>query len=333
MILSRRTLLSTALAIVASVATLGGASHQTAAAEDYPNRPVTLVVPAAAGGTTDIVARLAAEGLTKELGQQFIVDNKGGASGNIGIRTVARAEPDGYTLLLTFSGYQVTNPSLFEKLEWDPIESFVPVGLLAKAPFLIIAKKDLPASNLPELVAYAKQKPGELTYASSGQGSLQHIGAELLQQLTGTKMVHVPYKGAGPAMTDLLGGVVDIYITSPPSAAAHLKNGAVKGLAMAAPERHPMLPDVPTAAEAGVPGLELVSWYAVYAPAGTPQAIVDRLAGALEKVATNESYRQRITEQGAYPVFMGPQELGEFTKAELAHWGEVIKTAGIILDQ
>ena len=231
-----------------------------------PTRPVTLVVPAAAGGTTDIVARLIAEGMTKELGQQFIVDNKGGASGNIGIRTVARAEPDGYTLLLTFSGYQVTNPALFKKLDWDPIESFVPVALTAKSPFLIVARKDLPANTLQEFIAYAKEKPGEVTYASSGQGSLQQIGAEQLQQLTGTKMVHVPYKGAGPAMIDLLGGVVDIYITSPPSAAGHLKNGGVKGLAMAAPERHPMLPDIPTTAEAGVPGLELVSWYAVYAP-------------------------------------------------------------------
>jgi tripartite-type tricarboxylate transporter receptor subunit TctC len=324
--LPRRSLLSTALALAFS---LGHGAY----AADYPNRPITMVVPAAAGGTTDIVARLAGQELTKELGQQVVVDNKGGASGNIGIRTVARAEPDGYTLLMTFSGYQVTNPSLFKKLEWDPLKSFVPVGLVAKAPFLIIAKKDLPASTLPELVAYAKERPGELTYASSGQGSLQHIGAELLQQLTGTKMVHVPYKGAGPAMTDLLGGVVDIYITSPPSAAAHLKNGAVKGLAMAAPERHPMLPDIPTAAEAGVPGLELVSWYAVYAPASTPRPVVDRLADALEKVATSESYRQQVNEQGAYGTFMGPAELDAFQRAELAHWGEVIKTAGITLDQ
>jgi tripartite-type tricarboxylate transporter receptor subunit TctC len=330
--LSRRHLLGTALAVATSVASFSFAPQATVAAETYPDRPVTLVVPAAAGGTTDIVARLIAEGVTKELGQQFIVDNKGGASGNIGIRTVARAEPDGYTLLLTFSGYQVTNPSLFKKLEWDPIKSFVPVALTAKAPFLIIARKDLPANTLQEFIAYAKQKPDEVTYASSGQGSLQHIGAEQLQQLTGTKMIHVPYKGAGPAMIDLLGGVVDIYITSPPSAAGHLKNGGVKGLAMAAPERHPMLPDIPTAAEAGVPGLELVSWYAVYAPAGAPQDIVDRLASAMEKIATSEDYRQKIQEQGAYATFMGPQELGEFTKAELAHWSEVIKKAGITLE-
>ena len=271
---------------------------------------MTLVVPAAAGGTTDIVARLIAEGMTKELGQQFIVDNKGGASGNIGIRTVARAEPDGYTLLLTFSGYQVTNPALFKKLDWDPIESFVPVALTAKSPFLIVARKDLPANTLQEFIAYAKEKPGEVTYASSGQGSLQQIGAEQLQQLTGTKMVHVPYKGAGPAMIDLLGGVVDIYITSPPSAAGHLKNGGVKGLAMAAPERHPMLPDIPTTAEAGVPGLELVSWYAVYAPAGTPQDIVDKLAGAMEKIATSAGLQAEDPGAGRVRDLHGPQGAG-----------------------
>ena len=236
-------------------------------------------------------------------------------------------------MLLTFSGYQVTNPALFKKLDWDPIESFVPVALTAKSPFLIVARKDLPANTLQEFIAYAKEKPGEVTYASSGQGSLQQIGAEQLQQLTGTEMVHVPYKGAGPAMIDLLGGVVDIYITSPPSAAGHLKNGGVKGLAMAAPERHPMLPDIPTTAEAGVPGLELVSWYAVYAPAGTPQDIVDKLAGAMEKIATSADYKQKILEQGAYATFMGPKELGEFTKTELTYWGEVIKKAGITLDQ
>lgn len=328
----RRHLLGTALAVAASFAPFSLARRGAVAAEDYPTRPVTLVVPAAAGGTTDIVARLVGEGMTKELGQQFIVDNKGGASGNIGIRTVARAEPDGYTLLLTFSGYQVTNPTLFKKLDWDPIKSFVPVALVAKSPFLIVARKDLPANTLQEFIAYAKAKPGEVTFASSGQGSLQHIGAEQLQQLTGTKMVHVPYKGAGPAMIDLLGGVVDIYITSPPSAAGHLKSGGVKGLAMAAPERHPMLPDIPTAAEAGVPGLELVSWYAVYAPAGTPQGILDKLAGAIQKIATSEAYRQKILEQGAYATFMGPKELGEFTSTELAYWGEVIQKAGITLE-
>ena len=173
---SRRLLLSTAIALFTSVAGLGSAPHIAMAADEYPSRPVTLLVPSAPGGTTDIVARLVAEGMTKELGRQFIVDNKGGASGNIGIRNAAGAEPNGYTLLLTFSGYQVTNPWLFKKLGWDPVKSFVPVGLVAKAPFLIIAKKDLPVTTLPELIAYAKQKPGEVTYASSGPGRFSTSG-------------------------------------------------------------------------------------------------------------------------------------------------------------
>jgi tripartite-type tricarboxylate transporter receptor subunit TctC len=332
MALSRRILLSASLALLTSVMGPGMAPRTALAADEYPSRPVTLLVPAAAGGTTDIVARLVAEGITKELGRQFIVENKGGASGNIGIRNAADADPDGYTLLVTFSGYQVTNPWLFKKPGWDPVKSFVPVGLVAKSPFLIIARKDLPVASLPELVDYARKKPGEVTYASSGQGSLQHIGAEQLQQLTGTKMLHVPYKGAGPAMTDLLGGVVDIYITSPPSAAAHLKSGGVKGLAMAAPERHPMLPEIPTAAEAGVAGLNLVSWYAVYAPVRTPQAIVDRLATSLEKIAQSGDFRDRLLELGAYPAFMSPQELGDFTRSEFAYWGEVITKAQITLE-
>jgi tripartite-type tricarboxylate transporter receptor subunit TctC len=327
----RHNLLGQAVAVATSLGSLFLASHAMAE-EGYPTRPVTLVVPSAAGGTTDIVARLVAEGLTKELGQQFVVDNKGGASGNIGIRTVARADPDGYNLLLTFSGYQVTNPALFTDLDWDPIESFAPVALMAKSPFLVVARKDLPANTLPELVTYAKEHPGEVTFASSGPGSLQQIGAEQLQQLTGIEMVHVPYKGAGPAMIDLLGGVIDIYITSPPSAAGHLKDATVKGLAMAAPERHPMLPDIPTAAEAGVPGLEIVSWYAVYAPAGTPQPVIDTLAAALEKVANSEEYKKSILDQGAYATFMNPTELADFTKSELVYWGDVVKKSGITLN-
>ena len=327
----RRRLLGTALAVATSLACFSSVPRG-AAAEDYPTRPVTLMVPAAAGGTTDIVARLIAEGMTKELGQQFIVDNKGGASGNIGIRTVARAEPDGYTLLVAYSGYQVTNPSLFKELNWDPIRDFVPVGLAIKAPHVIVVRKDLPVNSLQELIEYAKAHPGELNYASPGNGSIPHIGAEQLQQLTGTEMVHVPYKGTGPAMIDLLGGSVDLLITTPPSAAGHLRENSVKGLALADDKRHPMLPDLPTSAEAGLPGFELEAWIAVYAPAGTPQPVVDKLDVALEKVVKSEQFEKKASEQGTYAVHMDPSELGKYTTAELARWGEVIRKAGITLE-
>ena len=180
-------------------------SQSASGADAYPDRPVTLIVPSTPGGTTDFTARLLAEGLTRELGQQFIVDNKGGASGNIGIGQAARAEPDGYNLLLTYSGYQVTNPSLFKNIKWDAVKDFAPIALVIKAPHVFLVKKDLPVNSIAELITYGKEHPGELNFASSGNGSLQHIGAEQFMQQTGIDMTHVPYKGAGPAMTDLLG--------------------------------------------------------------------------------------------------------------------------------
>jgi tripartite-type tricarboxylate transporter receptor subunit TctC len=197
---------------------------------------------------------------------------------------------------------------------------------------VIVVRKDLPVNSLQELIEYTKAHPGELNYASPGNGSIPHIGAEQLQQLTGTKMVHVPYKGTGPAMIDLLGGSVDLLITTPPSAAGHLRENSVKGLALADDKRHPMLPNLPTSAEASLPGFELEAWIAVYAPAGTPQAVVDKLDAALEKVVKSEQFEKKASEQGTYAVHMGPSELGKYTEAELARWGEVIRKAGITLE-
>jgi tripartite-type tricarboxylate transporter receptor subunit TctC len=332
MTVTRRLLLSATLALAASVTGAGMMSRSAVAAEEYPARPVTMVVPVTPGGIVDFTARLIAEGLTSELGSQFIVDNRGGASGNIGIQRVARADPDGYTLLVAYSGYQVTNPSLFKKLTWDPIRDFTPVGLAIVAPHVIVARKDLPVDSLQELIDYAKAHPGELNFGTPGNGSIPHIGGEQLQQLTGAKMVHVPYKGTGPAMTDLLGGTLDLVITTPPSAAGHLRTGKVKGLALAGDKRHPMLAELPTTAESGLPGFELEAWTAIYAPAGTPQPIVDKLAASLEKVVKSPAFEKSALEQGTYAVHMGPKELGEFTRTELAQWGEVIKKAGIELD-
>ncbi|WGD29656.1 tripartite tricarboxylate transporter substrate binding protein [Ancylobacter sp. WKF20] len=303
-----------------------------ALAQNYPTKPVTIIVPSAPGGTTDIAARLVAEGLSKHYGKSFVVENKGGASGNIGITEASRARPDGYTLLLTYSGYQVNNPALFKSLAWDPIKSFVPVALVLKAPHVILVSKDLPVNTLQEFVAYAKSKNGSVTYASSGPGSIQHIGGEQLAQLTGIKMIHVPYKGAGPALTDLLAGSVNLFITTPPSAVGHISSGAVKGLAIAAPERHPLLPNVPTTAEAGVPGLELTAWFAMYAPAGTPKAIVDDLSAQIKTLVESEDFKAQAAKQGAYAVFLGADELGEFTQQELKVWGEVIRKANITLE-
>jgi tripartite-type tricarboxylate transporter receptor subunit TctC len=322
---SARRLVSAGL-FAASLLSLGAVGVQ---AQTYPTRPVTIVVPAAPGGTTDFTARLLAEGLTKAFSQQFVVENKGGASGNLGNTQAARAAPDGYTLLLAYSGYQVTNPALYQNLAWDPLKSFAPVALAITAPHVILVKKSLPVNTLAEFVAYAKRDAGRINYASSGLGSIQHIGAEQLSLVSDIKMVHVPYRGAGPAMNDLLAGTVDLFITTPPSAVGHIHAGTVKALAMASKQRHPMLPQVPTSAEAGVPGIELDAWFALYAPAGTPQPVIDRLAGETEKIVRSDNFRKRAEEAGAYATYLPPAELRRLTETELDYWSGVIRKAGI----
>ena len=319
--------LSGALAIAVGML-LTGAQAQT-----YPTRPITIVVPAAPGGGGDFTARLLGESLSKSLGEQIVVENKPGASGNLAAQTVARAEPDGYTLLLAYSGSHVANPALFPNLPWDPVRSFSPVALAVTAPHVIVVKKDLPAQTLSELLAYAKQKPGGINYATSGRGSIQHIGTEQLAQLAGTKMVHVPYRGAGPAMTDLLQGIIDLIVTTPPAVVGHVQSKSVKALAIASKQRHPMLPDVPTTGEAGLPNFELDAWFAIYAPAGTPPPVVDRLASEIEKVVDSSEFKRRAEESGTYASFKGPAELAAFTHTELAYWSNVIKTLGITAEQ
>jgi tripartite-type tricarboxylate transporter receptor subunit TctC len=313
------------LVLAASLAVLAGPGL----AQEYPARPVTIVVPSAPGGTTDFTARLLGDHLTRLLGQTFVVENAGGASGNIGNAKVAKAAPDGYTLLLSYSGYHVANPHLFKAPGWDPIKSFEPVALAIKAPHVAVAKKTLPVTDLKTFVAYAKANPGKLNYASSGLASIQHIGGEQLKQVAGIDMTHVPYRGAGPAMQDVLAGNIDIFITTPPSVVAHVQSKSVIPLALAAKERHPVMPDVPTAAEQGLPGFELVAWFALYAPAGTPQPIIDKLTKAAETAVKSKEFAEKATGAGAYAAYLGPKELGEFTKAELDYWGKVIKAANI----
>jgi len=318
-----------ALRFAAALATVVVCGTSPLGAQNYPTRPVTLVVPAAPGGTADFTARLLSEGLTKGLGIQVLVENKSGASGNLGNTAVARAASDGYTLLLAYSGFQVTNPALYANLAWDPLRSYAPIALAIVAPHVVLTRKNLPARTLLEFVAFAKREPGKVNYASSGLGSIQNIGAEQLSLLSDLKMVHVPYRGAGPAMNDLIAGTVDLFITTPPSAVGHIQAGSVNALAMASKTRHPMLPNVPTAAEAGVPGFELDAWFAVYAPAGTPAPIVAKLASEIEKIVKSENFRERAEGAGAYARYMGPAELAKFTETELDYWSGVIRKAGI----
>jgi tripartite-type tricarboxylate transporter receptor subunit TctC len=292
--------LATALAVLLSVTA-------PAKAQTDPARPVTLIVPAAPGGTADFTARLLADGLTKAMNVQFLVENKSGASGNLGNTAVARAAPDGHTLLISYSGFQVTNPTLYQNLAWDPLKSYAPVALAIVAPHVVLTRKNLPVRTLTEFVAFAKAQPGKVNYASSGLGSIQNIGAEQLSLLTGIKMVHVPYRGAGPAMNDLIAGTVDLFITTPPSAVGHIQAGTVNALAMASKTRHPMLPNVPTSAEAGVAGFELDAWFAVYAPAGTPAAIVTRLAGEIEKNRQEREFPRARRGRRRLRHFHGPR--------------------------
>jgi tripartite-type tricarboxylate transporter receptor subunit TctC len=317
-----------ALAAAAAAGLAGPARAQA----KYPDRPVTLVVPSAPGGTTDFTARLIAEPLSKALGQPVVVDNKPGASGNISNQFVAKAKPDGHTLLVAYSGYQVGNPHLFAKAGWDPIRDFAPVAMVTRAPQLVTVRGDLPANTIQELVAFAKANPGKLNYASSGNGSIQHIAGELFKQLTGTFITHIPYRGAGPAVQDLMGGQVDLFITTPASVVQQIKAGRLKGLAVTGPARLSALPQVPTAAEAGLKGFALDSWFALYAPAGTSADIVQVLNTEVGRIIAAPETRRKAEESGTAVEQMSPAQLGEYMRKELEEWGRVIRTAKITAD-
>lgn len=305
------------------------ASAAPALAADYPDHPITLIVSAAPGGTTDIAARLISVPLAKALGQTVVVENRPGASGGIAAQAVARARPDGYTLLLQYSGYQVITPSVMKNIGWDPVKDFAPVANVLSAPQVVVVRPSLPINSMKELVAYAKEHPGALNYASSGNGSLQQVATELLNQQAGIKTAHIPYKGTGPALADLLSGSVDMTITTPPPLLGQITAGKLRALAVTGEQRLPSLPNVPTVAQAGFPDLIVSSWFAMYAPAGTSPEVVNKLAGEIEKIMKTDEFRQKAAEQGAEARFMGPKELGDYTRSELVRWNKVVKTANI----
>jgi tripartite-type tricarboxylate transporter receptor subunit TctC len=310
-------------------AALAGVSPSLFAQGKYPERTITLVVPTAPGGSTDFTARLVSDQLGRALGQPVVVDNKPGGSGNIGNQIVARAKPDGYTLLVAYSGYQVANPHLFKQAGWDPIKDFAPVAMMTRAPQVIAASPKLPVNTLQELIAYAKANPGKLNFASSGNGSIQHIAGELFKQLTGTFITHIPYKGSGPAVQDLMGGQVDLFITTPAGVYTQIQSGKLKGLAVTSTRRLSSLPNVPTALESGLKGYELDSWFALYAPAGTPADVVQKLNAEVNRILQTPDVRKRAEDSGTSVEIMTPQQLGEFTKKELERWGQVIRNARI----
>jgi tripartite-type tricarboxylate transporter receptor subunit TctC len=303
-----------------------------ARAQDYPTKPIRLVVPFAAGGATDVLARLVGERLTASLGQQVVVDNRPGAGGNIGSDLVARAEPDGYTILMGAVGTHAINPSLYPKMPYDPVKDFAPVTLVASVPNVLVVNPEVPANSVQELIDLAKAKPGELNFASSGNGTSIHLSGELFKAMTGTDIVHVPYKGSGPAVTDLLGGQVQMMFDNMPSSLPHVKAGKLRALGVTSAKRSPALPEVPTIAEAGVPGYDATSWFGILAPAGTPEPVVTRLQGAIVQALGEPEMRQRMADLGAEPVGDTPAEFGQFIAAEIAKWAKVVNDAGVKLE-
>lgn len=318
----------TLLALAALGATaFGGALAQSG----YPVKPVTMVVPTAAGGTTDLSARMLAQALGPVLGQTVVVDNKGGGNGNIAAAAVKRAEPDGYTLLMQYSGYHVISPHITKQKQWEQGD-FQPVANVISAPQIIVVRADLPVKTLPELITYAKANPGKLNYASSGNGSLQHVTGAMLEQQGAIKMVHVPYKGTGPALQDLLGGQVDLTFGTAPPFMPHIASGKLRVLAVTGKQRLPSLPDVPTTAEAGYPRVDATSWFAVFAPAAVPKAVVEKLTADIRAVVQNPAFQQKAQEQGATADYQTPAQLADKVKADLANWATVVKTSKIEAD-
>ena len=303
-----------------------GAQVQT-----FPAKAITLVVPNPPGGLVDTSARLVAEPLARVIGQSVVVDNKPGASGNLAYQNVARSPKDGHTLLVSYSGYHIANPILMDKLSWD-LKDLTPVGLITVATNVIAVHPSVPANTLREFIAWARQNPGKLNYASQGNGSVSHIGTEIFKLQTGVEMVHVPYKGSGQAIADVLAGQVQVFITTPPSVMGHVQSGKLRALAVTGKTRHPGMPQVPTVSEAGLSGFELESWVALYAPAGTPAAVLQKLAQDVKRSMELPETRQRADLAGIEVRFLPPADTTRLLERETADWGKAIKAANIRMD-
>lgn len=308
------------------------ATVPAAAQAAYPNKTITIIVPFSAGGTTDILARIVGQALTTELGQTVVVDNRAGAGGNIGGQAAARAPADGYTLFMGTVGTHAINASLYKKMPFDPIKDFAPLTRVANVPNLLVANPAQPFKNVKELIAYGKAHPGQLNFGSSGNGTSIHLSGELFKTMAKVDMQHVPYKGSAPAMTDLLGNQIAIMFDNMPSAIQHVRSGKLRAIAVTTAKRSPELPDVPTIAEAGVPGYEATSWFGLFAPAGTPPAVISKLNTAVVKVLANSEIKKKINEQGAEVYSETPEQFAAFIQKESVKWGKVVRDSGASLD-
>lgn len=307
------------------------AGAQSSFAADYPTRPIKIVVPFGAGGLTDIVARLVAERLSKDAGWKVIVENKTGAGGNIGATEVARSKPDGYTLLMGSIGTNASNPFIYKHMPYDPKKDFAPITLAATGTLLLVMNPSLPIHSTGELIEYAKQHPGQLSYGSGGMGASQHLAGELLKSMAGIDIQHVPYKGLAPAIPDLLAGRIGLTFDMA-TALPYVKEGKLRAIAVANPKRSQALPDVPTIAESGVPGYAASAWYGFFAPAGTPKGIVQLLNEKISDILKQEDIRARLMAMGAEPAVSTPEQLASFVEEESEKWGKVLKGLNLQLD-
>ena len=302
-----------------------------AVAQTYPQKPIRLVVPFPPGGPTDLLARAVAPKLAERLGQPVTIDNKPGASGLIGAEMVARAAPDGYTLLANAS-IHVINPSLYKKTAFDAIRDFAPVSQIADVPLVLVVNTDLPVRSVQDLIGLAKGSPDGLLFASSGNASAPHLAGEAFKVATGTRLAHVPYKGSGPALTDLIGGQVQLMFDSLPSSMAHITSGKIRPIAVTTVQRSSALPKVPTVAESGLPGFDISTWYGIWAPAGTPRDIVGRLAAEVAQAVRSPDVRAKLLAMGAEPVGSSPDEFSAYNRSELDKWARIVKDSGAQVD-
>jgi tripartite-type tricarboxylate transporter receptor subunit TctC len=303
-----------------------------ALAQPYPSRPVTLIVPFGAGGPVDTLARILSEAMHASLGQPVLVENVTGASGTIGVGRAARANPDGYTVSIGNWPSHVVASAIYP-VQYDVLKDFAPVARLSSNPYVVVGRKDLPANNLKELIAYAKANPGKLSYGSTGIGTQLHIGMEMFKLMTKTDILHVPYRATTAAMADLMGSRIDLILIGLSSAKAQVEGGKLRAYAIAAPQRSPLMPDVPSADEAGLPGYEVRSWFGMFAPAKTPQSVIDRLSREIKQASTDPKFVAALAPQGMQIVASSPSEMAQSLRDDYKKWGDVIRQTGTTINQ
>jgi tripartite-type tricarboxylate transporter receptor subunit TctC len=313
-------------------AVFGLSATQIAAAQSWPTKPIKIIVPFTPGGNTDIVARIVGERLSKTLGQPVLIENKPGAAGLLGATAVAKSPADGYTFLMGTVGTHAINAGLYSKMPYDTVKDFTPVTLVASVPNVLVVHPSLPANSVKDLIGYLKANPDKANFASSGSGTSIHLSGELFKIKTGVAMTHIAYKGSPPALTDLMGGQVQLMFDNLPTSLPYVKAGKLKALAVTTAKRIPALPDVPTVAESGLPGFETGSWFGLFAPAGTPKEIIGRVDSEMRKMVQSPEMREKLIQQGAEPVGMGSEEFAAYVKSELAKWGDVVKASGAKAD-